>query len=175
MARSVDQEVQDLLRSGQVTEVSDNKFGKRVRNVDQDPLDVGDQFVIPVNYKVLQAPLVKGGEPQKFILVEVVNKNNGITRNIRFFPNQLAKVIYSIINGKREAKVKTTGTAALEYQKFADTEGTDGMDLAMQALGLKCAQGFKIEISSKTPYVTQEYMSTKEVTTSIFTYDFVAA
>lgn len=172
MARSVDQETQDLLKSGQVTEVADNKFGKRVRNVDQDPLDVGDQFVIPTVYKVLQAPITTGGDPQKFILIPVTNKNTGVTRNIRFYPNQLAKVVYPIINGKREAKVKTGGTAALEYQKFAD-EGDDGMDLAMQALGAKCTAGSKIEITSKTPYTTNVYQSTEETTTNIFTYDFV--
>ena len=89
MARSVEQEINDLLKSGQVTAVADNKFGKRVRNVDQDPLDEGDQFTIPADYKVLQAPITQGGDPQKFILITVTNKNTGVTRNIRFFPNQL--------------------------------------------------------------------------------------
>ena len=50
MARSVDQEINDLLQSGQVTEVVDNKFGKAVRNVDQDPMDVGDQFEIKAGF-----------------------------------------------------------------------------------------------------------------------------
>lgn len=172
MARSVDQEILDLVRSGQVTEVVDNKFGKRVRNVDQDPLDVGDQFVIPVNYKVLEAPITTGGDPQRFILIPVTNKHTGVTRNVRFFPNQLAKVIYPIVNGKRESKVKTKGTAALEYQKFAD-EGDDGMDKAMQSLGAKCASGSKIEITAKVPYKTNAYQSTEEITTNLFTYDFV--
>lgn len=168
MARSVDQEINDLLKSGQVTAVADNKFGKRVRNVDQDPLDVGDQFVIPADYKVLQAPLTVGGDPQKFILIPVVNKNTGVTRNIRFFPNQLAKVIYPIVNGKREAKVKTVGSAALEYQKFAD-QGEEGMDNAVKAL-----VGRKIEVTAKTLYTTTAYQSTEEVPTNLFTYDFAA-
>lgn len=168
MARSVEQEIGDLLKSGQVTAVADNKFGKRVRNVDQDPLDEGDQFVIPADYKVLQAPLTQGGDPQKFILIPVTNKNTGVTRNIRFFPNQLAKVVYPIVNGKREAKVKTTGSAALEYQKFAD-QGDEGMDNAVKAL-----VGRKIEITAKVPYKTNAFQSTEEITTNLFTYDFAA-
>ena len=47
MARPVEEELQDLLASGQVTEAPDNKFGKSVRNVDQDPLDENDEFVLP--------------------------------------------------------------------------------------------------------------------------------
>ena len=42
MARSAKEELQDLLNSGQVQPVADNKFGKRVRNVDQDPMDVNE-------------------------------------------------------------------------------------------------------------------------------------
>lgn len=167
MARPVDQEILDLVKSGQVTEVADNKFGKRVRNVDQDPLDEGDQFVIPKVYKVLQAPITNGGEPVKFILIPVKNKHTGVERNVRFFPNQLAKIVFPIVNGKMEKKVKTGGTAALEYQKFAD-HGDDGMDLAMAALADR-----PIEITSKTPYTVYAFRSTEETTTNIFTYDFV--
>jgi hypothetical protein len=172
MARSVDQEINDLLQSGQVTEVVDNKFGKAVRNVDQDPMDVGDQFEIKAGFKILQAPIVKGGDPQKFILVPVTNKNTGIVRNIRIFPNMFAKILYPIVNGQRQAKVKTVGSAALEYQKFADA-GVDGQDLAMAALAAKCAQGFVIEVTAKTPYRVLKYQSTEETDTSLFTYDFV--
>lgn len=167
MARPVDEEVLDLVKSGQATEVADNKFGKRVRNVDQDPLDEGDQFIIPAAYKVLQAPITAGDDPVKFILVPVTNKHTGVTRNIRFFPNQLAKVIFPIVNGKMEAKVKTGGTAAKEYQKFSD-QGDEGMDNAMKALA-----GRQIEITSKTPYTVYAFRSTEETTTNIFTYDFV--
>lgn len=167
MARSVDQEILDLVRSGQATEVANNKFGKRVRNVDQDPLDVGDQFTIPQNYKVLEAPLTTGGDPQKFILIPVKNKHTGVERNFRFFPNQLAKILYPVVNGKIQSKVKTVGTAALEYQRFAD-EGEDGMDLAVQAL-----VGRPIEITAKMSYDTFAFRSTEIVPSSIFTYDFV--
>jgi hypothetical protein len=172
MARPIDEEVQDLIAKGQVTEVADNKFGKRVRNVDQDPLDVNDEFIIPEQYRVIQAPITAGGDPQRFILVAVTNAVTGVTRNIRFFPNQLAKVVYPIVNGKREQKVKTTGSAALMYQAFAD-KGDDGMDLAMAALVDACKNGKKIRITAKTPYRTTAYQSTEEIDTNIFTYDLV--
>jgi hypothetical protein len=167
MARKVEEELKDLLESGQVQPVADNKFGKRVRNVDQDPMDKGDVFVIPADYKVVEAPLVTGGEPQKFILIPITNEKTGVTRNFRFFPNMLAKVVYPIVNGKREGKIKTSGTAAKAYQKFAD-QGDEGMDNAVQAL-----VGKKILVSEKQSYLTTEYGTTKEVTTNIYTYDFV--
>lgn len=162
MARDVKQEAQDLIKSGLVTRVADNKFGKRVRNVDQDPMDEGDEFTVPADYEVLEDPTIGA----KFILIPLTNSKTGITRNFRFFPNMLAKVIYPIVNGKRDGKVKTTGTAALEYQKFAD-QGDEGMDNAVQAL-----VGKKIRISKKTPYRVFEYGTTNEVDTNIFTYDF---
>lgn len=171
MARPVEDEIQDLLNQGQVTEVADNKFGKSVRNVDQDPLDENDEFVIPENYRVLQAPLTTGGDPQKFILIPVKNAVTGVTRNIRFFPNQLAKVVYPIVNGKREPKVKTIGDAALMYQTFAD-KGQDGMDLAMAALAAECKAGKKIRITAKTTYKTNAYQSSEIIDTNIFKYDF---
>ena len=171
MARPVEEELQDLLASGQVTEAPDNKFGKSVRNVDQDPLDENDEFVIPENYHVVQAPLTQGGEPQKFILIPVTNAVTGIVRNIRFFPNQLAKVVYPVVNGERQPKVKTVGEAALMYQKFAD-KGNDGMDLAMAALAAECKAGKKIRITKKTPYKTTAFRSTEIIDTNIFTYDF---
>lgn len=165
MARSPKEEIQDLLKAGLVTKAANNLFGKRVRNVDQDPMDVGDEFTIPADYEVLLAS-INGSDPTPFILIPLSNPVTGITRNFRFFPNMLAKTIYPIVNGKREAKVKTVGTAALEYQKFAD-QGDDGMDNAVKAL-----VGRKIRISAKTPYTVYEYGTTNEVPTNIYTYDF---
>lgn len=167
MARSAQDELQDLINSGSVTKVNDNKFGARVRNVDQDPMDVNDEFTIPQDYTVVQAPLTTGGDPVKFILIPLTNCKTGITRNFRFFPNMLAKTIRPVVNGKIDGKVKTVGTAALEYQKFAD-QGVEGMDNAVQAL-----IGRKIRITGKTSYRVFEYGTTDEVDTNIFTYDFV--
>ena len=165
MARSPKEEMQDLIKSGLATKAANNLFGKRVRNVDQDPMDVNDEFTIPADYEVLLTS-INGSDPTPFILIPLSNPVTGITRNFRFFPNMLAKTIYPIVNGKREAKVKTAGTAALEYQKFAD-QGDEGMDNAVKAL-----VGRKIRISAKTPYTVYEYGTTNEVPTNIYTYDF---
>lgn len=166
MARSIKDEIKDLIASGQVSRVEGNKFGTRVRNVDQDPMDVNDTFVIPADYEVLERVITPGSDPVKFIFVTLVNEVTGITRNIQFFPNMLAKVVYPIINGKSDGKVKTVGTAALEYQKYAE-QGNDGMDNAVQAL-----VGKKIKITAKTPYTISEYGTGKPVPTNIYTYDF---
>lgn len=166
MARNPKEEAQDLIKAGLASKSVGNKFGKRVRNVDQDPMDVNDEFTIPADYEVLEAPITAGGDPVKFILIPITNAVTGITRNFRFFPNMLAKVIYPIVNGKRDGKVKTAGTAALEYQKFAD-QGDEGMDNAVQAL-----VGRKIRITAKTQYDVTEFGTTNVVPTNIFTYDF---
>lgn len=166
MARSAKDEAQDLVKAGLATRAANNKFGKRVRNVDQDPMDIGDVFTIPADYEVLEQS-INGSDPTPFILVPIKNKNTGVERNFRFFPNMLAKAIYPIVNGRREQKVKTVGSAALEYQKFAD-QGDEGMDNAVKAL-----VGRPIEITAKTQYIVQEFGTTNEVPTNIFTYDFV--
>lgn len=165
MARSAKDEAQDLVKAGLATRAANNKFGKRVRNIDQDPMDIGDVFTIPADYEVLEQS-INDSDPVPFILVPIKNKNTGVERNFRFFPNMLAKAIYPIVNGRREAKVKTVGSAALEYQKFAD-QGDEGMDNAVKAL-----VGRPIEITAKTQYIVQEYGTTNEVPTNIFTYDF---
>lgn len=165
MARSAKDEALDLIKSGLATKAANNLFGKRVRNVDQDPMDVNDEFTIPADYEVLLTS-INGSDPTPFILIPLSNPVTGITRNFRFFPNMLAKTIYPIVNGKREAKVKTVGTAALEYQKFAN-QGDEGMDNAVKAL-----VGRKIRITAKTPYTVLEYGTTNEVPTNIYTYDF---
>lgn len=172
MARPINEEIQDLLQGGQVTERLGNKWGKAVRNVDQDPLDVNDEFSIPETYKILETALSPGGDPQAFILIPVRNTVTGVERNMRFFPNQLAKVVYPIVNGKRDGKVKTQGTAAQLYQTFA-VNGNDGMDLAMAALSQECKNGKKIRVTAKQTYRTTAYQSSQEVDTNVFTYDFV--
>ena len=166
MAKTIDMEISEMLASGKVQKVADNKFGKAVRNVDQDPLGVDDVFVIPAQYQVLEAPLFAGAEPVKFIMVNVTNEKTGVSRNIRFFPNQLAKVAYPVINGVTQPKVKTPGTAAKMYQGFAD-QGAEGMDNAMQAL-----IGKKIKVTAKQSYTVYEFGTTTETTTNIYTYDF---
>lgn len=165
MARSAKDETKDLVQSGQATRAANNKFGRRVRNVDQDPMDVGDVFTVPADFEVLEQS-INGSDPVPFILVPIKNKNTGVERNFRFFPNMLAKTVYPIVNGRRETKVKTVGTAALEYQKFAD-QGDEGMDNAVKAL-----VGRPIEITAKVQYTVQEYGTTNEVPTNIYTYDF---
>lgn len=169
MARELNAEVQDLINSGQATKRKDNKFGKRVRNVDQDPWEKGDVFVIPANYVVLEAPITKGGDPVPFIMVTVKNKHTNAIRNMRLFPNQFAKGFRPFVNDELQAKVKTKGTAAVFYQQYC-SEGDDGMDKAIAAM-----VGHEIEVTNKTPYTILEYGTDKPVMTSLYQYDWVGA
>ena len=166
MAIALHDEIQEMLKSGDVTEVTGG-FTKKVRNIDQDPLDVGDVFTIPQGYKVLSKPLFTGGEPVEFTMVTVTNKKTGVTRNTRIFPNQFAKAIRPVVNGMLQPKVKTAGTAAAMYQSFAD-KGERSQQMAIDAMA-----GKPIEITAKTPYQIFEFGTVNIVPTSIFTYDFV--
>lgn len=169
MARELKAEVQDLIDSGQATKRKDNKFGKRVKNVDQDPWEKGDVFAIQAGYTVLEAPITKGGDPVPFIMVTVKNKNTNAVRNMRLFPNQFAKSFRPLVNDELQAKVKTKGSAAVFYQKYCDL-GDDGMDQAIAAM-----VGHEIEITDKVPYTILEYGTDKPVPTSLYTYDWVGA
>lgn len=168
MARELNAEINDLVNSGQATKRANNKFGKRVRNVDQDPWEIGDQFTIQAGYIVLETS-INGGDPTPFILVTVKNKNNGVTRNMRLFPNQLAKTLRPVVNGQLQAKLKTKGTAAEFYQKYAD-EGDDGMDNAIAAM-----VGHTIEVTDKVPYDVYEFGTDKIVKSALYKYDWVGA
>lgn len=168
MARPLADEVRDLVASGQATKRADNKFGKRVRNVDQDPWEVGDQFTIQAGYEVLEMS-INGGDPVPFIMVTVQNKHTNVVRNMRFFPNQMAKTIRPVVNGQLQNKLKTGGTAAKFYQKYAD-QGDDGMDNAVAAM-----VGHPIEITAKTPYQVYAYGTTNLENTALYEYGWVGA
>lgn len=168
MARPLADEIRDLVASGQATKRQGNKFGTRVRNVDQDPWEVGDQFTIPAGYEVLEMS-INGSDPVPFIMVTVQNKNTNVVRNMRFFPNQMAKTIRPVVNGQLQNKLKTGGNAAKFYQKYAD-QGDEGMDNAVNAI-----VGHPIEITAKTPYQVYAYGTTNIENTALYEYSWVGA
>lgn len=162
--RKYEDEVKDLEKLG--IKKAGNSFGEtRVRNVDNDPMDVNDVFQIPEEYEVLQMSL--DGRDIQFLLLPIKNKKTGVARYFRFFPNQLAKFIFAKNEGQT-TKVKTEGTAAKAYQEFANQSGAT-VDTALKALA-----GKDIIITAKQTYTVNKFGSTtEETTTNIYTYDFV--
>ncbi len=165
LAQSILDEINNS--KGTVSKVEGNKFNKAVRNMDAgDPLSVGDVITIPENYEVLQVNLTPDAEVPTmalFIMVEVKNEETGTERNMRFFPNQLAKVAFPVdADGKRLPKVKTTGTATKEYTSHAS------IDDAMEAL-----KGKQIKVTKDDVYQTLRYGSNAIVNTHIYNYDLV--
>lgn len=153
--------------NGAVTKVEDGKFNKAVRSMDAgDPLAKGDIISIPEDYQVLQTiinPNAENPTPTPFIMVEVKNEETGAEKNMRFFPNQLAKIVFPLDNdGKRLPKVKTTGTAAKHFAGFQD------VDEAMASL-----KGRKIKVTEDTVYRTERYGDRQVVNTHIYNYDLV--
>lgn len=167
LAQSILDEINNS--KGTVTAAEGNKFNTPVRNMDAgDPLSVGDVITIPTgdNYKVLQTklnPQASDARLVPFIMVEVKNDDTKTERNMRFFPNQLAKVAFPVdADGKRLPKVKTTGTATKEYTSHAT------IDEAMEAL-----KGKQIKVTKDDVYQTLRFGDNVIVNTHIYNYDLV--
>lgn len=157
--------------NGMITRNEGGKFNLPVRNMDfGDPYEEGDVITIPENFDILNIVIDENrkgadGKPisTPFIMVEVVNEKTGAEKNMRFFPNQLAKVVFPVDeNGKRLPKVKTTGTAAKHFATFQD------VDAAMDDL-----KGKKIAITKDDTYQTLRYGTTDIVRTHVYQYDLV--
>lgn len=165
LAQSILDEINNS--KGTVTAVEGNKFNKAVRNMDAgDPLSVDDVITIPTEFKVLQVNLTPDAKTPTmalFIMVEVKNEVTGAERNMRFFPNQLAKIAFPVdADGMRLPKVKTTGTATKEYTSHAT------IDEAMEAL-----KGKQIKVTKDDVYQTLRFGDGAIVNTHIYNYDLV--
>ena len=168
MKKNIATEIQEMVAAGDATIVADNKFvdangnPAKVRNMDSinDPLEIGDEITIPKDYKVIA---VKIGEAGSFpCTMAEVKCPDGSERNMRFFPNSLAKIVLPVDDqGRRMPKVKTTGAVATWYA------GQDTIDAAMAGLA-----GKTIKVTGKETYSYRDY-NTKEIRqTSVFSYEW---
>ena len=166
MKKELAQSILDEINNskGTVSKVEGNKFNKAVRNMDAgDPLSVGDVITIPENYEVLQVNLTPDAKDPfmaLFIMVEVKNEETGSERNMRFFPNQLAKIVFPVnAEGKRLPKVKTTGSATRKFTSF------QSIDDAMAAL-----KGYQIKVTKDDVYQTLRFGDNAIVNTHVYEY-----
>lgn len=162
LAEAIAQEIAN--GNGNVVKSAEGKFNAPVRNMDAgDPLEEGDVISIPTDYEILEITLNADRPAVPYIMVEVKNETTGTEKNMRFFPNQLAKVVFPVDeDGKRLPKVKTTGTAAKHYSTFHD------VDTAMDDL-----KGKKIKVVKDSTYRTERYGDRQIVNTHIYQYDLV--
>lgn len=167
--KNIATEIQELVAAGEATVVADNKFvgsdgaPAKVRSMEStnDPLEVGDEITIPEDYQVIAVKIGEGNYP---CVMAEVKSADGSERNMRFFPNSLAKNITPVDGeGRRMPKVKTTGTVASWYA------GQDTVDNAMQGL-----KGKTLVVKGKTVHSYRDY-NTKEIRqTGIYQYDWKA-
>ena len=167
--KNIATEIQEMVAAGDATVVADNKFSGadgaplRVRSMEStnDPLEVGDEITIPTDYKVIAVKIGEGSYP---CTVAEVKGADGSERNMRFFPNSLAKNITPIdAEGRRMPKVKTTGAVASWYSQ------KDTVDEAMKELA-----GKTLVVAAKTVYSIRDY-NTKEIRqTGIYQYEWKA-
>ena len=164
-------EINAMVAAG-ATKVENNLFldangnPLQIRNMEStnDPLEIGDVITVPTDYTVLTEKL--NDNPISF-LVEEVSAEDGSERNMRFFPNSLAKNIYPIDeNRRRMAKVKTGGSVA----KWFAEQAAAGKDINA---ALKELAGKKFKVTAKTAYTRFKFGSTTETeTTNIYAYDW---
>lgn len=156
-----------------ISAVEDNQFRNsngeelKVRTMDNDydRLEVGDIIEIPNNFKVFERPFGRDANASSpkypFALCKLIKKD-GSEQRFQFFPNSLCKTITPIKDGKRQPRIKTTGTATEAYAKFAT------VNEALDSL-----KGKKILIADETVYTIIRYGATTPTQTSIFKYDLV--
>ena len=167
--KNIATEILEMIAAGDATVVAGNKFSGadgaplKVRSMEStnDPLEVGDEITIPTDYKVIAVKIGEGSYP---CTVAEVKGADGSERNMRFFPNSLAKNITPIdAEGRRMPKVKTTGAVASWYSQ------KDTVDEAMKELA-----GKTLVVAAKTVYSVRDY-NTKEIRqTGIYQYEWKA-
>ncbi len=162
-------EIADAIVAGAVAQ-PDNKFldadgnPVKVRSMEStyDPLEVGDVLTIPTEYKVLLVKFSEDAEQSYPCIYCEVKSADGSERNFRFFPNSLCKSITPIVDGKRQAKVKTTGTATDLYRTVATVDE-----------GLALLKGKSINVSHAEVHTVKDYTTKELRDTHIYTYDLV--
>ena len=167
--KNIQAEIENLINSGNASYAEGNKFVDKdgnalnVRSMDSinDPLEVDDVISIPADYKVLTTKI--NDNVACFVMAEVTDKD-GNERVMRFFPNSLAKIAFPLDeNGKRMAKVKTTGKVAEWYQE------QPSVDEAVKAL-----VGRPIRVAAKTGYTVFNRFSNQNENTNILSYEWKA-
>lgn len=167
--KNIATEIQEMVAAGDATVVADNKFSGadgaplKVRSMEStnDPLEVGDEITIPTDYKVIAVKIGEGSYP---CTVAEVKGADGSERNMRFFPNSLAKNITPIdAEGRRMPKVKTTGAVASWYSQ------KDTVDEAMKELA-----GKTLVVAAKTVYSVRDYATKELRQTGIYQYEWKA-
>lgn len=167
--RTVESEMNNALANGAKL-AQDNKFvtadGKpmqiRQMDSDYDPLEEGDTLHIPADYKVVEVKFEENDETSHPCIFIEVTRADGTDRILRWFPNSLCKSINPIVDGKRQARVKTTGSAT---DLFRSVDTVDE--------GLALLKGKDIKVAKATVYTHQTRYTNGPRDTHIYQYDLV--
>ena len=167
MKKTIAAEIEEMVAAG-AQKVVDNKFtdangnALKVRNMDlsNDPLEIGDEITIPADYQVIKVDI--NGNMYPCLIAEVKSADGG-ERNMRFFPNSLAKTVYPLTaEGTRGPKVKTTGDVARWYAGF------ESVDEALKEIAGKKV----IKVTGKTGYKYRDYTTKEERSTNVYEYSW---
>lgn len=130
-----------------------DKFKGAVRTDELNTLEKNDEFVIPEDYKILEAPVGNSGRTAQYIVVDV----NGTPKN--FYPSSLTKNLAEVNEqcvptGER---LKTHGEVCTWFKTQV------GVDQAMNKM-----KGCRIKITDIKPGLVKVYGSVNETQTQNF-------
>ena len=136
----------------------------RVRQMDSDwdPLTEGDIIFVPENSPILGVKFGNNEDELHLYVTVEVKSVDGTERNFRLFPNYLARTLYPWQDGKRLAKVRTTGTATDLYVS------KDTIDEAFELL-----RGKSIRVSRATLYTIKDRYTNEFKDRYIYQFDLI--
>jgi len=130
-----------------------DKFKGAVRTDELNTLEKNDEFVIPEDYKILEAPVGNSGRTAQYIVVDV----NGTPKN--FYPSSLTKNLQEV-----DEKCVPTGQRLHTNGEVCTWFKTQvGVDQAMNKM-----KGCRIKISDIKPGLVKVYGSVNETQTQNF-------
>lgn len=136
-----------------------DKFRGAVRTDELNTLEKNDEFTIPEDYQILEAPVGNSSRTAQYIVVDV----NGTPKN--FYPSSLTKNLAEV-----NEQCVPTGQRLHTHGAVCDWFKTQvGVDQAMQKM-----KGCRVKISDITPGLVKVYGSVADTQTQNFlTVDWV--
>lgn len=137
----------------------------RTQSIDIEPLEEGDVFTIPQNFKILKRPV--GTKAKVFFINLAVTDKNGELKVATVFPSSFTKKKVSLKWDSdkqeyvKEDVIRANGTASKEYSQHVDMYES-----------LKAIAGKKIKVTKKIRFTGYQFGSREVTESSILIMDF---
>lgn len=141
-----------------------SEFKGAVRDGNLNTLEPGDVFIIPSNFKVLEAPVNGSTRKAQFCLVDVIDVNGNKIAAKRFYPGSVQKNLAEVNDlcqptGKR---FSSQGTYASWFKKQTSIQGA-----------VKASVGKQIKLVQNDQGQVRQFGTSDTTLTNFGTYDWV--